>query len=281
MRRAALAKARKREQRKRQGLYAGVAVVVVAALVGGYLALHHNSSKKVSANQTSTTGPGDSTTSVTQPSPPKAVPTAQGAKLTGDTPCPKADGSSPRTTGFAKAPPMCIDPKKTYTATFDTSAGVVKVALDTKRTPMTTNNFVVLSFYHYYDGTSFDRVDDTLDIIQGGSPQTQDITDPGPGYNIKDEGGKFSYSPGDLTMARGQNADSASAQYFFVTGPKASQLDSQGTYVTFGHTTAGLDILQKVEATSAACPADQSDQGCLGGRPDPVVTVKTVTIAAG
>jgi cyclophilin family peptidyl-prolyl cis-trans isomerase len=279
MRRAALAKARKREQRKRQSLYAGVAVVVVAALVGGYFALHHGSSKK-SVSTTATSAPGDSTTAVTQPSPPKAGPSAPGATLTGDTPCPKADGTSPRTTSFAKAPPLCIDAKKTYTATFDTSAGVVKVALDTKRTPMTANNFVVLSLYHYYDGTSFDRVDDSLDIIQGGSPKTQDITDPGPGYNIQDEGGKFSYSPGDLTMARGQAANSGSAQYFFVTGPKASQLDSQGTYVTFGHTSAGLDVLQKVETTVKPCPADQSDPGCLGGRPDPVVTVNTVTITA-
>ena len=277
MRRAALAKARKREQRKRQSLYGGVAVLVVAVIVGAYFVLHDKNSKK-SVSTTSTTAPGDSTTAVAQPSPPKAGPATPGATLTGDTPCPKADGTSAKATGFAKAPPMCIDAKKTYTATFDTSAGIVKVTLDTKKTPMTANNFVVLSLYHYYDGTSFDRVDDSLDIIQGGSPKTQDITDPGPGYNIQDEGGKFSYAPGDLTMARGQAANSASAQYFFVTGPKASSLDSQGTYVTFGHTTAGLDVLQKVETTVKACPADGSDQGCLGGRPDPVVTVKTVTI---
>ena len=39
-----------------------------------------------------------------------------GETLTGETPCPAADGSSPRTTTFAEPPPTCIDPAKTYTA---------------------------------------------------------------------------------------------------------------------------------------------------------------------
>src|SRR5207247_5504109 len=65
--------------------------------------------------------------------------------------CPKVDGSSPKTLKFSTAPKRCIDPAKTYTATFDTTEGTVKVALDTKKTPGTVNNFAVLSRYHYYD----------------------------------------------------------------------------------------------------------------------------------
>ena len=33
--------------------------------------------------------------------------------------CPKVDGSSPKTLKFSTAPKRCIDPAKTYTATFD------------------------------------------------------------------------------------------------------------------------------------------------------------------
>ena len=46
-----------------------------------------------------------------------------GAAITGETPCPPADGSAERTTSFEQAPPMCIDPAKTYTATLDDHRG--------------------------------------------------------------------------------------------------------------------------------------------------------------
>ncbi|HTH05155.1 MAG TPA: hypothetical protein VL916_04765, partial [Ilumatobacteraceae bacterium] len=42
------------------------------------------------------------------------------APITGETPCPAADGSSAHVTAFENPPPMCIDPSKTYTATVDT-----------------------------------------------------------------------------------------------------------------------------------------------------------------
>ena len=182
-------------------------------------------------------------------------------------------------------------PTKTYTATFKTSQGDIVVALDTAHVPATVNNFVVLSRYHYYDGSSFDRIDQSIDIIQGGSPTTQSIADPGPGYTIKDEPasqfktdasgaltGPFKYQAGDLVMARGSSADSGSAQYFFVAGPNASNLDGQGTYVTFGHVTTGLPILQNIEKNLyAACPA--GSQTCLGGAPSQVVLVTAITIS--
>lgn len=210
--------------------------------------------------------------------PPKAAPVPAGAKLTTWV-CPKPDGSSPRTDQFPNTPPpLCIDPAKTYTAHLTTSEGNVDMVLDTKKTPNTANNYYVLAMYHYYDGTSIDRIDTSIDILQTGSPKTQDITDPGPGYTIKDEGTGFKYADGDVVMARGQDVNSASAQYFFVVGPKASALDAQGTYVTFSHVTSGLDVLHKIEALYVAC--DPNDQTCLGGAPSRVVTIKTVTITA-
>jgi cyclophilin family peptidyl-prolyl cis-trans isomerase len=240
-------------QRKRKQRTQVIIVVVVVVLVVGALFIASRGRGQSNVDTSATT----------------AVP----AKLTGATPCPKADGSSPRTTGFAQPPPMCIDPAKTYTATFDTTEGTITVALDTKRTPNTTNNFVVLSRYHYYDGTNIFRTDTSIDIIQGGSPTTQNASDPGPGYTINDEGGKFTYSPGDLVMARTSQPNSASAQYFFVAGDKASALNSQGTYVTFGHVTQGLDVVQKILGMNKDDPSSG-----LGGAPDPPVTVKTVTI---
>ena len=275
-RQAELRQAQQKSKKRRQYLVIAAAVVILG---GAFFLLTRGGSKKktVATSTTSTTAAGSSTTAAAG-GPPKATPVAAGAKLA-KWACPNADGSSPRTDQFpATPPPTCIDPTKTYVAHLTTSEGNVDIALDTKKTPQTANNYVVLSLYHYFDGTSIDRIDTSIDILQTGSPKTQDIGDPGPGYTIKDEGTGFKYSDGDVVMARSSGADSGAAQYFFVVGAKASALDSQGTYVTFGKVTAGLDVLHKIEGLYVACNA--SDQSCLGGAPSRVVTITKVTISA-
>jgi cyclophilin family peptidyl-prolyl cis-trans isomerase len=196
------------------------------------------------------------------------------------TPCPAPDGTSPRTLDFTAPMAMCIDPAKSYTAVFDTTAGEIRVALDTATTPIATNNFVALARYHYYDATEIFRLATSIGIIQGGSPHTQDNADAGPGYTIEDEGfdddvvfagqgGPFSYVPGDLVYARPEGQpDSSSAQFFFCVTDACSNLDSQGIYVKFGRTTQGLDIL---EAILALAPPRE-------GPPTTPVTVNSVTI---
>jgi cyclophilin family peptidyl-prolyl cis-trans isomerase len=272
-RRAALEAARKRQQRKRQLLnFGGLAVgVLLLAVLLVYIAGRGKGSDSAAAKATTTTKPAGALTTV-PPVPP-------GRTITGDTPCPKPTGE-PRASKFAKAPPMCIDPAKSYRAVFTTSAGTIKANLDTKRTPLTANNFVVLARYGYYDGSSFHRSEQSIAIIQGGAPNTQSTTDPGPGYTIKDEGGKFTYTEGDLVMARTSGPDSAGAQYFFSAGPETSGLDSSGTYVTFGKVTEGLDVLKKVLASHVPCPAPDpgADSSCAGGVPQPPVKVQTIAI---
>jgi cyclophilin family peptidyl-prolyl cis-trans isomerase len=274
---AALRAANQRRANRRRAIGGGTAVILVVGIIAVLIFSSTGGSKKA-----------PTTVTTPQPTPPTAPPVKGGQAITGATPCPAA--SSARVSQFAQAPPMCIVATKSYTATFDTSEGSIVVALATSSVPATVNNFVVLSRYHYYDGSSFDRIDQSIDIIQGGSPTTQSISDPGPGYTIKDEPaskfttdssgalhGPFTYSAGDLVMARGSAANSAAAQYFFVAGPNGAQLNGQGTYVTFGHVTSGLSILQNIEKNLyEACPSGA--QTCLGGAPSRVVLVKSITI---
>jgi len=274
-RRAALEAARKRQRRKRQFLnFGGLAlgVLLLALLIVFISGRGKGGGDSAAKSSTTTTKPAGTLDTV--------PPVKPGRTIKGETPCPKASGEE-RATTFEKAPPAsCTNPAKAYRAVFTTSAGVVKVNLDTKRTPLTVNNFVVLARYRYYDGSSFQRTDPSIDIIQGGAPATQSISDPGAGYSIKDEGGKFTYAEGDLVMARTQAADSASAQYFFSAGPKTSSLGSQGTYVTFGKVAEGLDVLKKVLTSHVDCPPPDPAGGssCAGGAPEPPVKVETVAI---
>lgn len=194
--------------------------------------------------------------------------TTPGEQIEGDTKCPATDGTAVRTTNFTKAPPMCIDAKKSYTATFDTSEGAIEIALDTTKTPKTVNNFVTLSRYKYYDGSFIFRTDLSLDIIQGGGESNTDD----PGYTIEDEGNGYKYTEGDIVMARTGEINSAGGQFFIVTGPKASFLDDQGTYVVFGKISKGLDVAKAILGLNAG-------SGQLGGAPSRAVKITSVTIA--
>lgn len=189
----------------------------------------------------------------------------------GATPCP-AEGSE-RQLSFDDSFQNCLEPGTAYTAVMDTTLGEVRIALDTQNTPGTSNNFISLSRAGYYDGTLLHRTDTSIGIIQGGSPHTNNAADPGPGYNIKDEGTDFTYRPGQLVMARGQGLNSAGAQFFFAVNSQTALLDSQGIYVVFGEVTEGLDVLEAVLASHRDNPASR-----LGGAPDPDVTLRSVTI---
>jgi peptidyl-prolyl cis-trans isomerase B (cyclophilin B) len=198
--------------------------------------------------------------------------------------CPEFDGSSEPRLDFPSPPPTCTEPGQVYNAVFETSEGEIRFALDTETTPNTTNNFVVLALYHYYDNTQLFRTNTGIGIIQGGSPHTQDNSDPGPGYTIPDEPaegfaedgstGPFTYQAGDLVMARSAGPDSSGAQFFFGVNDAVSALDAQGTYIKFGTVTTGLPVLEAILALHQATdPADPTE-----GAPSRPVTVTQVII---
>jgi cyclophilin family peptidyl-prolyl cis-trans isomerase len=265
-----------RKESRRRGIVGfGVVLGAVVVIAGLLWLTSGNDSKKASSATTTSSVPVST-------APPTTLPLKKLAFTYGTTACPAADGSAKRTLTFAKAPKDCLTPGKTYEATFDTTAGKVVVELDTTNTPGTVNNFVFLARNHYYDDNKIFRISPGIDILQSGSPKSQDGSDTGPGYALEDEGmmsadgshGGYKYGPGDLVMARGSGPDSASAQFFFTTGPAASGLDSTGNYVLFGHVTTGLDVLKKIQASIKV--TDQPFPG--DGEPNPMVTIKSVTI---
>ena len=269
-----LAVQQKRAKVKKRGLQFGIgipAVILALFLIVNVFAGDDSGPSDAELTEQVTdllggsTVPADATNDSTAPTVPAT--TVPGKTITGDTTCPKADGTEERVTKFEKAPPMCIDATKTYTAVFDTSEGEIEVLLDTAKTPKTVNNFVVLARYKYYDGTTIFRTDPSIDIIQGGGLTNTDD----PGYTIEDEGNGYKYVEGDLAMARTMEPNSAGGQWFFVTGPNAAALDGQGTYVNFGKVVSGLDVVKGILALN-------SGSGDLGGAPSRTVVVKSVAI---
>lgn len=183
-----------------------------------------------------------------------------------------------RVIDFDEQPPFELDESATYLLTFETSEGDVVVELDTERTPNTTANFLALVEHCYFDGTSIFRTELPSGVIQGGSPRTQDNSDPGPGYTIADEGGTFTsddYGPGTLAMARTAEPNSASSQFFFLASEAGRYLGDPdalgpgaGTYVKFGQVTEGLDVLEAIV---------ELDDGTGTSTPSRPVTIERVT----
>ncbi len=291
------ARAAQARAQQRRRIFSAVAVVLAIVAVGFAISVFGGDDGDEQAVETDAGAeeeaePEDGTDEGSEADPAGAgapEPPDEGAAITGETPCPPADGSAERTTSFEQPPPMCIDPGASYTATFATTEGDVTVDLNAEQMPNTVNNFVVLARYGYYDDTALFRTDPTIGIIQGGSPTTNSPSDPGPGYTIEDEGGEFTfdeatgqgtgpftYEPGQLIMARSAGPDSSGAQFFFSASPEVANLDSQGTYLLFGEVTEGLEVLEEILASHEAQPANP-----LGGAPAEPVIIEEVTITEG
>jgi peptidyl-prolyl cis-trans isomerase B (cyclophilin B) len=141
------------------------------------------------------------------------------------------------------APPsMSIDPAKKYSATLETSSGVIVVDLFAKDAPKTVNNFVFLARDGFYDGTVFHRVIPDF-MIQGGDPTGSGRG--GPGYRFEDEtkGNPNKHKVGSLSMANaGPNTNGSQ---FFITHVETGWLD--GKHTVFGQVRSGQNVVDAVK----------------------------------
>lgn len=178
-------------------------------------------------------------------------------------PFPALDGSSPTTKKFNDVPEMGIDPSKRYTATMVTNMGTLVIALDAIKAPVTVNNFVFLSLYHYYDGVTFHRIIRNF-VCQGGDPEGTGRG--GPGYRFADELPKpGQYEIGSLAMANaGPNTNGS--QFFLISGPDGTRLPPQ--YSLFGKVVKGLEIVEAMQTVAT----DRAD------KPVEPVVMESVTI---
>lgn len=142
--------------------------------------------------------------------------------------------------------------------------GTIKAELDGEIAPITVENFVSLAKAGFYDGLTFHRIISGF-MVQGGDPLGN-----GTGGSDNNIVGEFasngyensiSHTRGTLSMARAQDPNSASSQ-FFIMHEDALYLDGQ--YAGFGHVTEGMDIVDQLCANvpvqdnnGTVAPADQ------------------------
>lgn len=137
------------------------------------------------------------------------------------------------------------------TATFETNKGTITMELFLDEAPTTAGNFVDLIKRKFYDGLTFHRYEPGF-VIQGGCPQGTGMggfVDPATGRErripLEVKPALKHDSAGVVAMARSQNPNSASSQFYITLGP-ANFLDMN--YAVFGRVTGGLDVVQQLRA---------------------------------
>ena len=150
--------------------------------------------------------------------------------------------------------------------------GTVELELDGDTAPITVQNFMDLADSGFYDGLTFHRIMDGF-MIQGGDPNGDGTG--GSEQTIKGEfssngvANDISHEKGVISMARSQDPDSASSQFFIVVAD-SDFLDGQ--YAAFGHVTSGQEIVDKI--AKDAQPLD--DNGTIAKEDQPVIEKVTV-----
>ena len=146
--------------------------------------------------------------------------------------------------------------------------GTITVALDAESAPETVTNFVELAQSGFYDGLTFHRIIDGF-MMQGGDPNGD-----GTGGSENTIVGEFqdngyantlAHLRGAISMARSNDYDSASSQ-FFIVQEDSDFLDGQ--YACFGYVTEGMEIVDAI--CEAAEPIDEI--GTIATEAQPIIT---------
>jgi peptidyl-prolyl cis-trans isomerase B (cyclophilin B) len=176
----------------------------------------------------------------------------------------------------AKAEPFDGADVKTMAAqcvTFDTEAGVIEMEMFPESAPESVRSFLNLVVLGYLDTTAFTRIVPDF-VIQGGdlySREGQVSYEIGmrARKTLPDEPNKILHERGILSMARGEEANTAMTSFFILVG-NGSHLD--GKFAAFGRVTKGIEVADAInkapvteekpekpvrikKATVVACPA--------------------------
>jgi len=130
--------------------------------------------------------------------------------------------------------------------TLDTELGPIDIAMMPEVAPESVRNFLNLSATGALDTTTFSRVVKGF-VIQGGNLQTSEkwgealarrMT-----HKLSDEPGLVKHVRGIVSMARTEEANSATTHFFILVAP-APHLDSK--FAAFGSVTKGMEVVDAI-----------------------------------
>lgn len=151
-------------------------------------------------------------------------------------------------------------PMSGYTrVAIETSVGMIVVATDNRRAPITSANFLTYVDDGRFDGVTFYRAarrksDPRLGLIQGGIDTDARRSLPPIRHEPTTRTG-LKHLDATLSMARPNRANSAMGNFFITVGPTPN-MDARGDYIgyaAFGHVVAGMDVVKTILAVPTCC----------------------------
>ena len=132
-----------------------------------------------------------------------------------------------------------------------TNLGDIVVLLEAEKAPISSANFLEYVKKDHYAGTVFHRVIDGF-MIQGGGFALADgkLVEKDVGAAIKNESQNgLENDRGTIAMARTNDPDSATAQFFInVSDNAALNYPSNNGYAVFGKVVEGMDVVDKIKS---------------------------------
>ncbi len=156
---------------------------------------------------------------------------------------------------------------------FQTSLGSFSIELHREEAPISCKNFMAYVESGHFDGTVFHRVIPNF-MIQGGG-FAPDLTQKKTRAPIKNEASNgLKNRRGSLSMARTNDPDSATAQFFVNLKDNAFLDPSRGNagYAVFAHVMQGMDVVDKIAAVATATRGHHEDV------PVEAVVIESVTV---
>jgi cyclophilin family peptidyl-prolyl cis-trans isomerase len=142
----------------------------------------------------------------------------------------------------------------------ETTMGDIRIALDEQKAPVSVKNFLTYARAGHYDGTIFHRVIPRF-MVQGGgmdAAMKEKATRP----PIKNEAAnKLRNDRGTVAMARTQDPNSATAQFFINVKNNASLDYGIGGpgYAVFGTVIDGMDVVDRIVAVRTTSKGGHQD----------------------
>ena len=143
---------------------------------------------------------------------------------------------------------------------FQTSLGSFLVELHTEDAPISCKNFLEYVSAGHFDGTVFHRVIPNF-VIQGGG-LTADMAQKKTRASIKNEASNgLKNRRGSLSMARTNDPDSATSQFFVNLKDNAFLDPSRGNagYAVFAHVMEGMEVVDKIAAVQTGSRGHHED----------------------
>ena len=195
------------------------------------------------------------------------------AQAPSPTPAPKANARPTPAPSAAKPEPFDkadVAKMAAQCVTLDTEAGIIELEMFPESAPESVRNFLNLTATGLFDGTSFNRVVAGF-VVQGGNmwsreggKVSREIGERAR-RTIPDEPNKILHERGIVSMARPDEPNKATTDFFILVG-SAPFLD--GKFAAFGRVTKGMEV---VDAINKAPVTDE--------KPEKPVKLRKATVA--